>query len=96
MGSFDDEDATPWRTPGSTGAPLSGPAPKKYSDAEITAAVQSKPAAPPSASVASGEPQRADFPDAISYNLAYKRWAAKQSTPSVMNKGVSARSVSGK
>ena len=70
MAAADDEDATPWRTPGSTGAPLNGPAPKKYSNSEIDAAIAKKPAPPPTASKASGEPQREDFNDAISYNLA--------------------------
>lgn len=81
----------PWRTPGSTGAPLSGKAPKKLSDADIDKAVSMKPPPPPSASVAAGEPQRADYPDAISYNLAMKKWAGKQTKAPSTGKSVSGK-----
>ena len=93
-----DDDETPWRTPGSTGAPLNGPAPKKYSDAEIDAAVNSKPAAGQTASKASGEPQMSDYPgNPVGYNLAYKKWAAKQvGVPGAGYKSPAAKSVSSK
>ena len=81
------DEASPWNTP------LSGAA-KPKSEGEIDAAIASKPKAAPSASVASGEPQRGDFADAIAYNLAMRKWSQKQTGASPA--GYTSKKVSGK